>query len=264
MNHGLIYNILLLQLGAKVISIIETDEYSSRCYSNSTNYGKPQLDNSRFQEITIGNDNPLSCFRIWSKRVKSAQICCNTGKSRVKLKCLPHFIVAGVQKAGTTVLAALLSTNGISGNEISFSKKKEIHFFDNNLRYSKGARKYLTYFNEWKTVTPYSSQPPVYGEATPFYLASRDACQRIASTLPGVRMIVVLREPVARAYSEYHMKKRYGTVQYQRMLLFSSNSFKFTTTSTCFSSSSRWNIVVLQTSRHAISLSQDFIPSSYQ
>jgi hypothetical protein len=47
-----------------------------------------------------------------------------------------------------------------------------------------------------------------YIEATPFYIASRHACRRISETVPEVKIIVLLREPVARAYSEYQMKKR--------------------------------------------------------
>jgi hypothetical protein len=72
----------------------------------------------------------------------------------------------------------------------------------------------------------------MYGEASPFYIASRHACQRIAKDLPRAKIIILLREPVARgvlihlslhpnqnvfsdschyqfaAYSEYQMKKR--------------------------------------------------------
>ncbi|KAJ1387263.1 hypothetical protein B484DRAFT_409946, partial [Ochromonadaceae sp. CCMP2298] len=48
----------------------------------------------------------------------------------------------------------------------------------------------------------------MFAEATPFYLASREACSRIAEHLPGAKLVVLLREPVARAYSEYQMKKR--------------------------------------------------------
>lgn len=51
-------------------------------------------------------------------------------------------------------------------------------------------------------------RPPLYGESTPFYIASPVACSRIAQLLPQVKMVVLLREPVARAYSEYQMKKR--------------------------------------------------------
>ena len=45
-------------------------------------------------------------------------------------------------------------------------------------------------------------------EATPFYLASRHACRRLSETVPEVKLLVLLREPGARAYSEYQMKKR--------------------------------------------------------
>lgn len=45
-------------------------------------------------------------------------------------------------------------------------------------------------------------------EATPFYLASRDACLRMSKTIPNVKLIILLRNPVDRAYSEYQMKQR--------------------------------------------------------
>ena len=49
---------------------------------------------------------------------------------------------------------------------------------------------------------------PLNAESTPFYIASDKACERIAKSVPNVRIILLLREPVARAYSEYNMKKR--------------------------------------------------------
>lgn len=53
---------------------------------------------------------------------------------------------------------------------------------------------------------------PLNAESTPFYIASDTACERIARTISNVRLILLLREPVARAYSEYNMKKRYTFV----------------------------------------------------
>jgi hypothetical protein len=40
--------------------------------------------------------------------------------------------------------------------------------------------------------------PPMVGEASPFYVASRTACMRIARDLPDAKIIILLREPVAR------------------------------------------------------------------
>ena len=52
---------------------------------------------------------------------------------------------------------------------------------------------------------------PLNAESTPFYIASDVACEYIAKVIPNVRIILLLREPVSRAYSEYNMKKRYST-----------------------------------------------------
>ena len=146
---------------------------------------------------TIGS----RCHPIWIEKTSANVLCCHMKNA---IKCLPSFIVAGSQKSGTTVAAALLSS--LQG--ISFSKKKEVHFFDNTKRYNQGIAKYLSYFHAWNYSEPDQFYPPMYGESTPFYIASRDACQRISETVPGVRIIILLRDPISRAYSEYQMKKR--------------------------------------------------------
>lgn len=107
------------------------------------------------------------------------------------------FIIGGTQKSGTTALAAYLSLHP----NISMSGRKELHFFDKNVNYRKGIRDYLSNFHG-------NGSTVIYGEATPFYIASRVACQRISAHFPNVKMIILLREPVARAYSEYQMKAR--------------------------------------------------------
>ncbi len=45
-------------------------------------------------------------------------------------------------------------------------------------------------------------------DATPSYISSRFSCQRISSSLPYVKLVILFREPVSRAYSEYQMKSR--------------------------------------------------------
>ncbi|MGH8190336.1 MAG: sulfotransferase family protein, partial [Rhodanobacteraceae bacterium] len=50
----------------------------------------------------------------------------------------------------------------------------------------------------------------ISGESSPFYLPHPKAAERIATTVPGVRLIVLLREPVARAYSHYMHELRNG------------------------------------------------------
>ena len=50
----------------------------------------------------------------------------------------------------------------------------------------------------------------VVGESSPEYMANPSACSRIAATIPDVRMIAILRNPIERAYSDYLMYRRDG------------------------------------------------------
>jgi hypothetical protein len=115
----------------------------------------------------------------------------------------PLFIIGGTQKSGTTVLAGYLAHHP----NISFAARKELHFFDKTTNYKEGLSHYLS---DFKT----NNNTLIMGEATPFYLASRKACKRIADSFPDVKMIVLLREPASRAYSEYQMKVRRVKEQY--------------------------------------------------
>jgi hypothetical protein len=109
----------------------------------------------------------------------------------------PLFIIGGTQKSGTTVLAAYLGQHP----NITFSKTKELHFFDKSRLYKTGIGKYLSNFAVYDDTA-------FIGESTPSYIASRLACQRIYRHFPGVKMVILLREPINRAYSEYQMKHR--------------------------------------------------------
>ncbi len=103
--------------------------------------------------------------------------------------CLPNFIILGAQKAGTSSLYHYL----IQHPEISSAVKKEIHFFD--FKYNKGLNWYKSNFDNTKKIT---------GEATPNYFFYPNACERIYEHLPGIKLIVLLRNPVERAISHYY------------------------------------------------------------
>lgn len=160
-----------------------------------------ELECGLVRDLTKGDDRADG----WSGPLRE---CCRVGSSEsFEVKCLPSFIIAGTQKSGTTVLSAFLANHP----SVSFARKKELHYFSNDKYYKKGlVSGYLDYFKRWNYTEPeWSLRPPHYGEATPYYLASRRACSRIAKTIEGdLRLIVLLREPAARAYSEYQMKIR--------------------------------------------------------
>ncbi len=107
---------------------------------------------------------------------------------------LPDFIGIGAQRAGTTWLYRCLSEHP----EIFMSAKKELHFF--NRHFDQGLEAYKANFPVSET-----QHAKVCGEITPNYYHREQALQRIRDTLPDVKLFFVLREPVARAYSQYQL-----------------------------------------------------------
>lgn len=99
-------------------------------------------------------------------------------------------MIAGAMRCGTTSLNAYLRSHP----QITVSRPKEVHFFDN--QFDRGVDWYLTHF----TPTPATR---AIGEATPDYLYSREAPRRIADTYPEIKLLVLLRDPADRAYSHY-------------------------------------------------------------
>ena len=126
-----------------------------------------------------------------------------TGSRRAPRR-LPDFLIIGAMRAGTTTLARCVGEHPA----IHMPAKKEIHFFDWN--WDRGIDWYRDQFSE-------AAPGAVTGEATPIYVVYREAMERIRSALPGVKLIVALRNPADRAYSHYW---------YNRMLEFEPLEFE--------------------------------------
>lgn len=80
--------------------------------------------------------------------------------------------------------------------EIFLPEKKELHFFDDDENYNKGITFYESYFNG-------NISSLIQGEITPRYLLYKDSISRIKSHYPDVKLIISLRDPVERAFSQY-------------------------------------------------------------
>lgn len=103
---------------------------------------------------------------------------------------VPHFVIGGAAKAGTTWLHACLNDNP----HIYLPPEKEIHYF--SYHFDKGVDWYQKKFKRSTKVT---------GDVSPSYLPHPEAAKRIAQFAPNTKFVFVLREPVARAYSHYCM-----------------------------------------------------------
>ena len=110
---------------------------------------------------------------------------------------LPDLLVLGTQKGGTSSLRRLL----LDHPQLFMAATKEVHFFSKN--WDRSIDWYARHFS--------NAPEGVYcGESTPFYLFHQEAPQRIHNLIPQVKLIVLLRDPVERALSQYFHSVRLG------------------------------------------------------
>jgi len=111
------------------------------------------------------------------------------------------FICVGAQKAGTTTLHNILRQH----SEIFLPQNKEIPFFHDDNKFQKGI--------DWWLKENYHNvkHEKAIGVVNPEYLFFPKACERIYKHLgPDIKIIIILRNPVERAYSHYMMNIRRG------------------------------------------------------
>ncbi|WP_042357267.1 sulfotransferase domain-containing protein [Bacillus rubiinfantis] len=113
-----------------------------------------------------------------------------------KVRTLPDFLIIGAQKCGTTSLFHYL----IQHPQILAPNEKELHFFD--LYYENGFDWYKSQFPP----KPVNGRKVLSGEATPKYIYEENVPQLVFQHMPNVKLIVLLRNPVDRAYSHYQME----------------------------------------------------------
>lgn len=104
------------------------------------------------------------------------------------------FLIIGAQKAGTSALFKYL----LQHPEVIGAQGKEVHFFSSQARYEMG-------FSFYENQFPEASNKALRLDASPSYLASPYAPKRIFEFDPNMKMIVLLRDPVDRAYSAWQM-----------------------------------------------------------
>lgn len=110
------------------------------------------------------------------------------------------FLVAGVQKAGTSALHDYLSE--VPGLQLPPSK--ELHFFDDERTVNWSAPDYRPLHDH------FVADDRLRGEATPITLYWPRALERVAAYNPAMRLILLFRDPVGRAFSHWQMEYARG------------------------------------------------------
>ncbi|HEC65573.1 MAG TPA: sulfotransferase [bacterium] len=128
--------------------------------------------------------------------------------TRVKL---PNFLIIGAAKAGTTSLYYYMKQHP----QIFMSKIKEVNYFayeGPNTKTFLGELAVndfdITTYEEYIDLFKEVRNESVIGEASPIYLESLVSADRIRKLLPKAKLLVILRNPIEKAFSDYTMAVR--------------------------------------------------------
>lgn len=117
-----------------------------------------------------------------------------------------QFLVAGVQKSGTTALHAFLEAHPSLALPVG---EKEVHFFDRE-SVDWEQPDYELYHSHF---APGAGQ--LVGEITPIYSYWQPCAERIHAYNPDMKIMLCLRDPVKRAFSHWEMEKSRGDDRYK-------------------------------------------------
>ncbi len=137
--------------------------------------------------------------KVWKRVVSGGRILTSP------LRPLPDFLVIGAMRSGSTSLYRNLSMHP----QVGPAKHKEVHYFD--LRYRRGTLWYRSNFPTRRALRrreAATGSAAITGEASPYYLFHPLVPQRVHDALPDAKLIAILRDPVDRAVSNYHMQVR--------------------------------------------------------
>lgn len=116
-------------------------------------------------------------------------------------RMLPGFLVVGGQRCGTTSMYRTLAQHPAVLKAV---RHKGVHYFDTD--YDRGMGWYRAHFPLQRTARSVQRRvgtAPLTFESSPYYMFHPLAADRIAEDLPGIKIIVLLRDPVERAYSAH-------------------------------------------------------------
>ena len=124
---------------------------------------------------------------------------------------LPTFLIIGAGRSGTTSLHAYLDQHP----DIFMSPIKEPNYFSLTGSvagpYARALRRRsASTLAEYEALFSGAGRASARGEASPSYLRSPVAAERIREAIPGARLVAILRHPVERAYASYLAARRDG------------------------------------------------------
>jgi hypothetical protein len=108
------------------------------------------------------------------------------------------FIVPGAQKSGTTALHYFLKQHP----QIALPDRQELHFFDDEEIFARPVD-YELLHQHFRSI----GRSTIAGEVTPSYLYWNPAMERIHAYNPRIKLVILLRNPVDRAFAHWNMQR---------------------------------------------------------
>ena len=175
-----------------------------------TDTASPGCRSAFTEAYTYASDLALARVGLQHKRLGLMRVRTAPGSAlerhRVRrTRCLPSFLVIGTQKGGTSTLHYVL-THGwhpaiaINGGE------KEIHYFSLDDNFARGASFYQQHWDGPDATLGECPDATVRGEVSASYFDYPKVAERAAAMLPLARIVLLLREPVARIQSSFNMR----------------------------------------------------------
>lgn len=116
-----------------------------------------------------------------------------------------NLFIVGTQKGGTGSLYSYLENHP----QLACGDVKEIHFFDREKNFAQGDDYYRSFF-------PVCSRNRTSLDATPKYLYYSRGAERIYEYSPNAKIVILLREPVSRAFSAFNMYQQIFNLKWFR------------------------------------------------
>jgi hypothetical protein len=108
------------------------------------------------------------------------------------------FIVPGAQKSGTTALHYFLKKHP----QLALPDRQELHFFDDEQIFSRPVD-YAVLHRHFRPI----GRSTIAGEVTPSYLYWAPAMERIHAYNPQIKLAILLRNPIDRAFAHWNMQR---------------------------------------------------------
>lgn len=150
-----------------------------------------------------------SLGRTTKRAVRNALMTVNRPTAGARM--LPTFLIAGAARSGSASVFRALSEHPAIGHPF-LRGSREVHFFDNN--YGRGLGWYQSHFpfrgQMERAARAVGVKAPLAFESGIYYMFHPLAPERIKRDLPDVKLLVLLRDPVERAFSMHSHSVSFG------------------------------------------------------